>query len=163
MTEPILYWRQDGLELIAEHPNLTDDGSPLPYRVLFSDDTWFAVFETCDIACSTYLGAVLDECEAHAQESTPDREPRTGFQGEPVTIADTVSHQGPPPEANDGPELPLTPDEHRRGVISQETAMELLEWVKRLWGGDTDIFVYGLSSTVDGLIAQAEKELRGEQ
>jgi hypothetical protein len=94
----------------------------------------------------------------------PIRNQRTGFQPEPefVTIADTVSNQGPPPEANDGPELPLTPDEHRRGVISQETARELLEWVRRLWDGDTDIFTYGLSSTVDGLIAQAEKELRGE-
>jgi addiction module HigA family antidote len=30
-----------------------------------------------------------------------------------VTIADTVSYQGPPSEANDGPELPLTPDEHQ--------------------------------------------------
>lgn len=110
--------------------------------------------------------------------SDPIRNQRTGFQPEPefVTIADTVSYQGPPLEANDGPELPLTPDEHRRGVISQGTAKILVTFAREAakslqWAGDRvgvgvcdDVAEECIAQAelLYEVVAKAEKELRSE-
>jgi hypothetical protein len=98
--------------------------------------------------------------------SDPIRNQRTGFQPEPefVTIADTVSYQGPPPEANDGPELPLTPDEHRRGEISPTAARELLSalcMARRRLATLSKLMSYE-ETLIDEAVEQALKELRGD-
>jgi hypothetical protein len=62
----------------------------------------------------------------------------------------------------DVPELPLTPNEHRRGTITQETAMALLKYLREMRFSDKDTFLYGQSERIAHAIARAEQELRGE-
>jgi hypothetical protein len=124
--------------------------------------TAYAVYAQCaeGLSCEDDLyKARPEDREWFAAHGVPIRSPHTGFQPEPEFI--TVSYQGPPPEANDGPEFHLTPDEHRRGVITQETARELLYWLEVLYKSHHEMSA-SAAECIIGIMEQAEKELRGE-